>query len=623
MRKSRFGLAKTDHGGTLFVNHSTMKEFLRNLAASTLGTVLAGLVLAFGATVLLVAMASSAGSQAELPVHVRPKSMLMIGGGLRVTDTPEFGEPSLGALLSGGEGPRVDLLRALEAVDMAAKDPAIAGILFAGELDAGLAQASELRAAVAEFAKSGKPVIAWVENGSQSQYYLASVAKPLYVHKAGEIELKGLASFGPYFGSTLEKAGIGVQVTRVGKYKSAVEPFIASTMSAASREQETALLRSAWSRILAEVAASRGIAAAAMVRTVDSGGVFSAERAVDLRLADEALHRDELVAKVIEAGAAADDGGTSFRQISLGRYARKVRLPTQGGRIAVVYAEGEIVDGWGDPSSAGGDRVAHHLRQLRADSEVKAVVLRVNSPGGSAFASDVVAREVALLRAKDVPVVASLGDVAASGGYYIAARADTVVADRLTITGSIGVFGLHFNYGGLAEKVGLGTDGVKIGAYADLLSSHRPATPQEMAVVQTLVDGVYEDFLGVVAEGRKMKRDAVHAVAQGRVWLAPDAKQAGLVDAFGGLRASIAAARKLAKLDRAEIVQVPRLHEGRQNLLEQLLSDDEEDPVFTRGSDADPLRNLLRSNASLLRTFRSLNDPKGVYLRGPGRIEPR
>jgi protease-4 len=164
---------------------------------------------------------------------------------------------------------------------------------------------------------------------------------------------------------------------------------------------------------------------------------------------------------------------------------------------------------------------------------------------------------------------------------------------------------------------------VKVGAYADLLSSHRAATPQEMAVVQTLVDDVYEDFLGVVSEGRKMKRDAVHEVAQGRVWLAPDARQAGLVDSFGGLRASIAAARKAAKLDRAEIVQVPRLNEGREKILEQLLAGDEEDPVFTRGSDADPLRGLIRANASLLRTFRSLNDPKGVYLRGPGRIEAR
>ncbi|MGA0133246.1 MAG: signal peptide peptidase SppA [Opitutales bacterium] len=600
-----------------------MKEFLRQLAASTLGTVLAGLALSFGATVLLVAMVGSAGDPAEMPVHVRPKTMLVIGGGLRITDTPEFGEPSLGDLLSGGEGPRVDLLRALEAIDLAAKDRNIVGILLAGELDVGMAQASEIRGALTAFAKSGKPVVAWVENCSQGQYYLASVAKPVYVHRAGEIELKGLASFGPYFGETLQRAGIGVQVTRVGKYKSAVEPFITAGMSDASKEQETALLRGAWARILAEVSSSRGIAAASLVRTVDQGGVFGAERAVELKLADEALHRDEAVAKLVELGAATADGGTAFRQISLGRYARKVRLPTQGGKIAVVYAEGEIVDGWGDPANVGGDRLAHHLRQLRGDEDLKAVVLRVNSPGGSAFASDVVAREVSLLRAKGVPVVASFGDVAASGGYYIAAGADKIIADRITITGSIGVFGLHFNYEQLAKKVGLATDGVKVGAYADLFSSHRAATPKEMAVVQTLVDEVYEDFLKVVADGRKMKRDAVHAVAQGRVWLSPDARQAGLVDAFGGLRAAVAEAQKLAKLDRAAVVQVPSLHEGRQNLLEQLLSGDDEDPVFTRSGDADPLRGLLKANAGLLRSVRSLNDPKGVYLRGPGKIEAR
>ncbi len=619
-------LAETGRPDTLLsntINQTAMKEFLRQLAASTLGTVLAGLALSFGATVLLVAMVGSAGDPAEMPVHVRPKTMLVIGGGLRITDTPEFGEPSLGDLLSGGEGPRVDLLRALEAIDLAAKDRNIVGILLAGELDVGMAQASEIRGALTAFAKSGKPVVAWVENCSQGQYYLASVAKPVYVHRAGEIELKGLASFGPYFGETLQRAGIGVQVTRVGKYKSAVEPFITAGMSDASKEQETALLRGAWARILAEVSSSRGIAAASLVRTVDQGGVFGAERAVELKLADEALHRDEAVAKLVELGAATADGGTAFRQISLGRYARKVRLPTQGGKIAVVYAEGEIVDGWGDPANVGGDRLAHHLRQLRGDEDLKAVVLRVNSPGGSAFASDVVAREVSLLRAKGVPVVASFGDVAASGGYYIAAGADKIIADRITITGSIGVFGLHFNYEQLAKKVGLATDGVKVGAYADLFSSHRAATPKEMAVVQTLVDEVYEDFLKVVADGRKMKRDAVHAVAQGRVWLSPDARQAGLVDAFGGLRAAVAEAQKLAKLDRAAVVQVPSLHEGRQNLLEQLLSGDDEDPVFTRSGDADPLRGLLKANAGLLRSVRSLNDPKGVYLRGPGKIEAR
>ena len=329
------------------------------------------------------------------------------------------------------------------------------------------------------------------------------------------------------------------------------------------------------------------------------------------------MHRDELVKQVIAAGAGADESGTSFLQVSLHRYAGKVRLPHGGGRIAIVYAEGEIVDGWGAPGDVGGDRLARDLRLLRGDKRIKAVVLRVNSPGGSAFASDVVAREVGLLRKKDIPVVVSMGDVAASGGYYIAAKANLIMADASTITGSIGVFGLHLNYGELAKKVNLGTDGVKTARFADLLAEHRAATPEELAIVQTSVDGIYEEFLRIVAEGRGLKRDGVHEIAQGRVWLGEDAKGLRLVDKLGGLRDAIKEAKLLAKLDQAELIQVPALHSGRDNLLQKMLSDDQDDsPLFTKAT-VDPAKEFLKANAKWLRAIRALNDPKGVYLTCP------
>jgi protease-4 len=600
-----------------------MKEFLKSVFASAVGTVLAFLIGAFLLVVLLVGLAgSSREGHAGVPVTVKPKTMLVIGGGLTIEDTPEHGAPGLDQIFFGAPGPRLDLLRALEAIDLAAKDKQVAGILLSGELSAGLTQKAEIRRALSAFKKSGKPVIAWVENASQGEYYLASVADKVYAHVSGEVELKGLASYNMYFGDTLKLIGVGVQVTKVGKYKSAVEPYLGGAMSPEAKEQTEVLMNGLWKRILADVAGSRGMTPERLTKVVDSGGIFSARKAVELKLADAVLHRDELVSKVREAGAAADDAGTSFRRIGLHRYAHKVSLPSRGGKIAIVYAEGEIVDGWGGPGEIGGDRLAHDLRSIRGEDEFKAVVLRVNSPGGSAFASDVVAREVALLKKKGVPVVVSMGDVAASGGYYISAPASLILADPSTVTGSIGVFGLFFNYEDLAKKVQLGTDGVKTARYADLLAEHRRASPQELAVIQSSVDGVYEDFLSIVAAGRGLKRDGVHEIAQGRVWLGEDARGLKLVDQFGGLRDAIKEAKRLAKLDEASWVQVPALHSGRENLLQQLLSDDEDQsPLFAKAT-ADPAKDFLRANARWLRAIRAFNDPKDVYLTCP-LVSPR
>jgi protease-4 len=595
-----------------------MKDFFKAVFASALGTFLAITLGAFAMVVLIVSLATSAGGNHETgAVSVKPKSMLVIGGELTINDTPAHGAPGLDLLLLGGNGPELDLLRALEAIDLAAKDRNIVGILLNGPLAAGVTQKAEIRKAIAAFKASGKPVIAWIENGTQGEYYLSSVADKVYVHSAGELEFKGLASYHMYYGESLKLLGIGVQVTKVGKYKSAVEPYLGGVMSEPAREQSAALMGGIWKRVLGDVARSRGVATGVLTKTVDSAGVYDARKAVELKLADRAMHRDELVKQVRAAGAGADESGTSFLQVNLHRYANKVALPHGGPRIAIVYAEGEIVDGWGSPGDIGGDRLAHDLRLLRGDKRIKAVVLRVNSPGGSAFASDVVAREVGLLKSQGIPVVVSMGDVAASGGYYIAAKANLIMADPSTITGSIGVFGLHFNYEDLARKVQLGTDGVKTARYADLLAEHRAATPEELAIIQASVDGVYEDFLRIVADGRGLKRDGVHEIAQGRVWLGEDARGLGLVDKLGGLRDAIKEAKLLAKTDEAELIQVPALNSGRENLLQKLLSDgDNDSPLFAKAS-ADPAKEFLKANAKWLRSIRALNDPKGVYLTCP------
>ena len=601
-----------------------MKEFFKALLASVMGTFIAGALACFLFLLLIFGLISAASNYQAPDIFVKGKTMLVIGNGILINDTPQHGNPSLSVLLDSQKAPEVDLLRALEAIKLAERDKNITGILITGEIDAGLVQLSEIRQAIKEFKKTKKPVIAWIENGSQRDYYLASVADKIYAHPAGEVEFKGLAGYSPYIGETLKTLGVGVQVTKVGKYKSAVEPFLTDKMSEADREQTELLLGSAWKKIVADVSESRKISSISLNRIANSGGIFTNTSAHKIKLVDELCQRDELVTKLCSLGVAPDIHGQSFRQISLIKYANKVSLYDGEGKIAVLYAEGEIVDGWGDNHTVGGDRLAKDLRDLRGDKTIKAVVLRINSPGGSAFASDVVAREVGLLKQNGIPVVVSLGDVAASGGYYIAARGNRILASPVTITGSIGVFGLHFNYQELAKKINLGTDGVKTSRYADLFSSHRAATVDEMAIVQKIVDQVYEDFLSVVSEGRKLELGQVNEIAQGRVWLGVNAKEIGLVDKMGGLLDAIDLAKELAKKPYASIIQVPSLHSGRESILQKLLSEeDNENPVFVKAKLNDPALQILKSHMKILNRVKNLNDPKGVYLRSPVEIDLR
>lgn len=601
-----------------------MKDFLKNLLASVLGTFIAGALACFLVLILIIALITTASNHETPGVFLKSKTFLVIGNGMLINDTPQHGNPSLSVLLDSQKAPEVDLLRAIEAIKHASKDKNISGILITGETDAGLVQLNELRQAISDFKKSKKPVVAWIENGSQHDYYLASVADTIYAHPAGEVEFKGLAGYSPYIGETLKSLGVGVQVTKVGKYKSAVEPFLSDKMSDADREQTELLLGGAWKKIVADVSESRKLSSISLNRIANSAGIFTTEVAKKFKLVDELCQRDELVVKIRSLGAAADDNEQSFRQISLTKYANKVSFPSGDGKIAVVYVEGEIVDGWGDNQSVGGDRLAKDLRDLRGDKTIKAVVLRINSPGGSAFASDIVAREVGLLKKNGIPVVVSMGDVAASGGYYIAARGNRIIANPATITGSIGVFGLHFNYQELAKKINLGTDGVKTSRYADLFSSHRAATTEELAIVQTMVDQVYQDFLNVVSEGRKLEVKQVHEIAQGRVWLGVNAKEVGLVDKMGGLMDAISLAKDLAKKPDASIVQVPSLHSGRENILQKILSEDEnENPVFVKSKMNDPALQILKSHVKFLNRVGNLNDPKGVYLRCPVELSLR
>jgi protease-4 len=416
-----------------------------------------------------------------------------------------------------------------------------------------------------------------------------------------------------------------VQVTRVGKYKSAVEPFTRREMSAENREEIQKLLGDIWSELLADIGPSRELTAEKIQSIVDSEGLIRASAAKEHGFVNRVAYRDEIY-DALKAKTGRTGSKEPFKQVTLANYAkiaRDVAVPAKkdgdtskgtgrGGRVAVVYAEGEIVDGEGEPGDVGGTKFSRELRKLRQDENVKAVVLRVNSPGGSASASEVIQREIRLLK-KVKPVVISMGTYAASGGYWIAAYGDRIFAEPTTITGSIGVFGIQFDVQKLANNVGITFDTVKTGKFADALTISRPKTAEELAVLQRMVDWIYSEFVTKVAEARNLTPARVEEIAQGRVWSGTEAKNIGLVDELGGLDAAIKFAAQKANLgSNYRLVEYPRqkeLIEAIQEFLEQ---------TTPRHAHSTSLAGkITRHIEAELKMIRAFNDPNGIYARMP------
>lgn len=521
-----------------------MKNFLVQIVASAFG---AGLVL--GTAFLLFVIVLAAAISGEPPAQVPAHGILVVDLSRPVTDRgPIAGPGSLtSALMSGGEAP-VALRVVTESLRHAAKDARIAGVFLRGPAgDAGWASLREIAAAVADVKAAGKPVVAWAPNLDEKTLYVCASAKPLAVAPDGVVECDGLAAEVFYYAPALRKLGVEMEVTRVGKFKSAVEPFLLDGMSPENREQIEGYLGAIDRTFLAETTAARGLAAGTLENLAATTGAISAADAVRAGIADETMTFDAVLAALAKILGKPND---PLAQVALPAYAAEVRAGQStegaGGKVAVVYAEGEIAEGY-DEDAASGDLVAERLRRAWSDDSVKAVVLRVNSPGGSAQASETILQEVRLVRTKK-PLVVSMGDVAASGGYWIASVADEIVAHPNTITGSIGVFGMKPNVAKLAEDVGVRVEVVKTGPFADAGSMFRRATPGEATVRQTFVDRVYDDFLARVAEGRSLPRDGVQEIAQGRVWAGQQALDRKLVDAFGGLDEAVRRAAARAKL---------------------------------------------------------------------------
>ncbi len=610
---------------------------MKNFFTSLLGAFVALIIFTVGGSVLLlgvfVALGAMAGKR-DKAVHVEQGSYLVLDLSNRVTDAP----PVVDLRLFGDEPtPTLQLRTITRSLRAAASDDRIAGLLIRGdqpELSAGspgFGALKEIRHAIEEFKNSGKPVTAYLTYALTSDYYLASAADEIVLDPYGVILMPGLAAQPMFFAGALEKYGVGVQVARVGRYKSFVEPFTRTDMSDESRAQLQQLLDDVWEVVLTDVADSRGKSPLELQALVDSEGLVRPEAALKGGLVTRVAYRDEMIESLKKATRS--EGEETFKQVSLADYSRvakdaaepalasKAAAVTSGrrGTIAIVYAEGDIVDGDSEqPGNVAGVRFARELRKLRQDDSVKAIVLRVNSPGGSVSASEAIQREVRLAREKK-PVVVSMGTYAASGGYWISAYSNRIFAEPSTITGSIGVFGIQFDVQRLANNFGVTFDGVKTGKFADALTIARPKTEEEMAIFQRMVEWIYGEFIGKVAEGRQLDRAHVEEIAQGRVWSGVEAKALGLVDEIGGLDAAIAYAAQEAGLKSGyRLVEFPRKKEFAEAIAEMV---EKMAPNNARATGVlGEVETQLRSELKVLNSF---NDPQGIYARLPIQITIR
>ncbi|AFY45920.1 signal peptide peptidase SppA [Nostoc sp. PCC 7107] len=604
-----------------------MNNFLKQTVASLIGSLL-GLFIFCGisTTGLLLLLFAIAASQDVSPV-VKDKSVVVFDLSMNITDREPSAGEELQRTLSGNPEDRITLRKVLEAIEKAKQDPKIVGIYLDGTKttgsNLGFASLKEIRKALEEFRAAGKKVVAYGQDWGKKEYYLSSVADTIALNPLGAIEVNGLSSQQMFLTGALQKFGIGVQVVRVGKFKGAVEPLILNKLSPENREQTQKLLDDVWSEWRTTVGTSRKINPQKLQAIADNQAIVEAPVAKTNGLVDKVAYHDQVVADLKQL-TGSEQNDKTFRQVDLLEYSQVINKSSSAAResnnkIAVVYAEGEIVDGSGDDEQVGGDRFAKIFNKIRQDKNIKAVVLRINSPGGSATAAEVMQREVRLTH--DIkPVVVSMGDVAASGGYWIASDSSRIFAEPNTITGSIGVFGILFNGQKLANDNGITWDVVKTARYADNQTVSRPKSPQELALYQRSVNRIYSLFLNKVSQGRKLPAQKVAEIAQGRIWSGVAAKQIGLVDEIGGLNAAVQYAAKKANLgNNWQLKEYPK-----ENSLNEIFFgkavEEASAKLKIQGQKikaSAPLTAEFQKLQQELETFQSMNDPNGIYARLP------
>lgn len=522
---------------------NSMLQFLKYFFAALLALI----VFFFFFTIIIIGIGVSASKTSE--VALKEKSILKIDLSEQISD--EYGEdPFEGINIPGFQmDSRLSLPLLKKAIRGAKEDPNIKGIYLPVEtVNAGPAVLLELRDELKNFKSSGKFIVAYGEVFSESAYFINSVADSIYLLPTGFMEVNGLFSETVFISGFLEKIGVKPEVFRVGDFKSFVEPFERKEMSEPNRIQTTAFLNSVYNVFITEVSKSRKLKAEDLEKISDSMLVRNASDAIKLGLVDRLAYYDQVEATL--QGLSELDSSESLRFVSIKKYLKSVKSDAKSSknRIAVIVAEGDIVSSTDDEESMSAQDIAEEISKARKDDKVKAIVLRVNSPGGSAIASDVVWREVVLTKGVK-PIIASMSTVAASGGYYIAMACDTIVAQPNTITGSIGVFGIFFNVQELInDKLGVFSDGVKTGEFSDLGNAARAFTPYERQMIQAEVEEIYRDFTTKAAEARRMPVDQLLNVASGRVWSGTDAMERKLVDVLGNLDTAINLAADAAKL---------------------------------------------------------------------------
>ena len=547
-----------------------MKSFLKFTLASVVGFFITGIILIF---IVIGIIGGIIASATDDSVSIESKTILTLNlskGVVERSSKNPFENMNYQTFKPDNKIGLNDILKNLQ---KAKDDDNIKGIYInSSGIDAGIATIEEIRNALIDFKTSGKFIISYSDIYTQGSYYLSTVSDKIYLNPEGFIEFKGLSSQLMFFKDALDKLGVEPIIIRGknNKFKSAVEPFMYNHISDANKLQTLTYMGSLWNHLLKGISKTRGISIDELNTMADSMLITGAKEAVKYKLIDELKYYDEILAILKDKSETNASDDINFMSIS--SYSKTANYSTSKGlikdKIAIVYANGEIKMGGGSDTEIGSDGLSKAIRTARLDSSIKAIVLRINSPGGSALASEVIWREVVL--AKQVkPVVVSMGNVAASGGYYIASPADRIYANPVTITGSIGVFGILWNGQNLMNKIGINSDAVNTNTHSDIGSTARPMTDAEYATIQKGVEDIYDVFIGHVAEGRSKTKEDVDKIGQGRVWSGENAKEIGLVDEFGGLYDAIAGAKELAKLEDYRIVEYPKQKEPFEEIMSE------------------------------------------------------